>query len=70
MVKGQGLCKLVAKALDPQKEEEEGWENEVDMLQREVLYILASTNSCYNDLNYYLTHGRFQIIWIPERNEH
>ena len=41
LVKGQGLCKLAAEALDPQ-EEEEGWENEVDMLEREVLYILAS----------------------------
>ena len=57
LVKGQGLCKLTAEALDLQKEEEEGWENEVDMLQREVLYIPASTNSWYNDLKYYLTHG-------------
>ena len=38
LVKGQGLCKLMAEALDPQKEEE-GWENEADMLEREVLYI-------------------------------
>ncbi|CAF4445048.1 unnamed protein product, partial [Adineta steineri] len=42
---------------DPQEEEEEGWENEDDMLQREVLNIPASTNSLYNDLKYYLTHG-------------
>ena len=42
LVKGQGLCKLAAEALDPQEEEEEGWENEADMLEREVLYILAS----------------------------
>ena len=27
------------------------------MLQNEVLYIPASTNSWYNDLKYYLTHG-------------
>lgn len=58
LVKGQGLCKLLVEALDLQEEEEEGWENEVDMLQREVLYIAASTNSWYNDLKYYLTHGR------------
>ena len=57
MVKGQGLWKLVAEALDPQ-EDEQGWENEVDMLQREVLYILESMNSWYNDLKYYLTHGK------------
>ena len=57
MVKGHGLCKLAAEALDWQEEEEEGWENEADMLEREVLYIPASTNSWYNDLKYYLTHG-------------
>ena len=57
MVKGQGLCKLTAEALDLQ-EDEEGWKNEVDMLEREVLYILASTNLWYNDLKCYLTHGR------------
>ena len=38
-------------------EQDEGWDNEVDMLQNEVLYIPASTNSWYNDLKYYLTHG-------------
>ena len=56
-VKGQGLCKLMVEALDLQKEEEEGWDNEFDMLQREVLYIPSSTNSWYNDLKYYLTYG-------------
>ena len=57
MVKGQGLCKLVVEALDLQKEEEEGWDTEVDMLRKEVLYITIWTNSWYNDLKYYLTHG-------------
>ena len=57
MVKGQGLCKVAVEALDPQKEEEEGWECEVDMLQREVLYIPASIDSWYNDIKYYFTHG-------------
>ena len=28
------------------------------MLQREVLYMLASSDSLYNDLKYYLTQGR------------
>ena len=40
----------MAKALDPQKEEEEGRDNE-------VLYILTSTDSWYNDIKYYPTHG-------------
>ena len=44
-------------AVNPQKEEEEGWENEVDMLRREVLFIPTLTNLWYNDLKYYLTHG-------------
>ena len=43
--------------VDPQ-EEEEGWENEANMLQMEVLYIPTSMNSWYNDLKYHLTHGR------------
>ena len=38
LVKGQGLCKLAVEELDPQKEEEEGWDNEFDLLQSEVLY--------------------------------
>ena len=29
----------------------------VDVLQREVLYMPVSTDSWYNDLKYYLTHG-------------
>ena len=57
LVKGQGLCKLAAEAQDPQMEEEEGWDNEVDLLQKEVAYMPTSTNSWYNDLKYYLTHG-------------
>ena len=58
LVKGQGLCKLVVEAQDPQIEQEEGWDNEVDLLQNEVLYMPASTNSWYIDMKYYLTHGR------------
>ena len=47
---------VTAEALDPQ-EDEKGWENEVDMLERELLYIPTFMNSWYNDLKYYLTHG-------------
>ena len=57
LVKGQGLCKLTVEAQDLQMEQEEGWENEVDLMQIEVLYMPTSTNSWYNDLKYYLTHG-------------
>ena len=58
LVKDQGLCKLAVEALDPQHEEDEGWSNEVDLMQKEVLYMPSSTDSWYNDLKYYLTHGR------------
>ena len=47
----------MAKALNPQMEEEARWDNEVDFLQSEVLYMSASIDSWYNDLKYYLTHG-------------
>ena len=57
LVKGQGLCKLTEESQDPQMEQEEGWENEVDLMYNEVLYMLASTNSWYNDMKYYLTHA-------------
>ena len=56
LVKVQGLCKLATEAQDPQTKEE-GWDNEVDLLQNEVLYMPAPTNSWYNDMKYYLTHG-------------
>jgi hypothetical protein len=55
LVKGQGLCKLMAETQDPQMEQER-WDNKVDMLQNEVLYMPTSTNSWYNDMKYYLTH--------------
>ena len=57
LVRGQGLCKLATKALDP-KNDEEGWENEAEFFEREVLYVPTSTNSWYNELKYYLTHGK------------
>ena len=57
LVKGQGLCKLTVEAQDTQMEQEEGWDNEVDLLQNEVLYMPTSTNSWYNDMKYDLTDG-------------
>ena len=36
-MKGQGLCKLAVEAFDLQYDEDEGWDNEVDLMQREVL---------------------------------
>ena len=56
VVKGQCMCKLASETLDPH-DDEEGWENEGEMLKKEIIYIPASTNSWYNYLKYYLTHG-------------
>jgi hypothetical protein len=70
LVKVQALCKLAAEALYPQQEKDEGWSNEVDLLHREVLYMMpASTYSWYNDLKYYLTHERSPNHLNAERNE-
>ena len=49
------------KELEPQQEKEEGWDNEVDFQQSDVLYMPTSTDSWYNDLKYYLTHRSSQI---------
>ena len=55
IIRGEGLCKLETKYQGPK--EEEGWENEVNMLKREVCYTLANVDSWYYDLKYYFTHG-------------
>ena len=59
IVKGHDPCKHVAKAQDPH-DGEEGWENDAEMLEREVHFVRATTNSWYIDLKYYLTHGSGQ----------
>lgn len=41
IVKGQGLCRLVAESNDS-KENEEGWENEEKKFEKEVCYIPSS----------------------------
>ena len=56
-MKGQGLCKLAVEAQDLQMEQEERWDNEVDLLQNEVLCMPSSTNSWYTGMKYYFTHG-------------
>ena len=50
------MCKLAVEAQDPH-DDEEGWENKAKMLEKEIPYVVSSTNFWYNDLKYYLTHG-------------
>jgi hypothetical protein len=44
LVKEWGLCKHVSKEQDPH-DGEKGWENEMEMLEREIIFVLATTNS-------------------------
>lgn len=59
LVRGQGLCKLVAKSQKalhgiPPKS---GWENEIEMFSNEMLPFSDEHNSWYNDLKIFLHHG-------------
>lgn len=54
IVKGQGLCKLAAEALDPTNLHEEGWENEMSLCTQEVLFIPTTVDSWYTDLKRFL----------------
>jgi hypothetical protein len=57
IIRGQGLCKLLVEAKESQVEEEEGWENEIYIMEWEVYFVPTRTNSWYYELKYYLTHG-------------
>jgi hypothetical protein len=58
LVKGQGLCKLVAEAQD-RINEDLGWENELALWCSEALYIPPGKESWYGKLIYLLHHGTF-----------
>ena len=60
----------MVEALDPQTLEEEGWDNKVYLMQNELLYMPTSTNSWYNDINYYLTHESSPNHLDAQKNEH
>jgi hypothetical protein len=50
IVKGLGLCKFAAKALEPFESLEEIWENELSLYMKEVFYVPSQTNSWQYDL--------------------
>jgi hypothetical protein len=56
IVKEKGICKLAAEYKEAQ-EDEEGWYNEVSLIENEVCYIPTPIDSWYYELKYYLTHG-------------
>ena len=58
LVKGQGLCKLDAKAQD-QVNEDSRWENELELWCSEDLYVPLGQESWYGKLTYLLHHGTF-----------
>jgi len=58
LVKGQGLCKLAVESHENQAEDDEDWwENEAKLLEKEIWYIPLPTNSWYYELKHYLIHG-------------
>jgi hypothetical protein len=64
LVKGQGLCKLVAEAQD-RINEDPGWENELELWCSEALYIPLGPESWYGKLIYLLHHETCPKILSP-----
>jgi hypothetical protein len=56
IVRGQGLCKLVAESQDLIESENSGWDNELSLWCSEVMYIPPEKDSWYTDLSYFLHH--------------
>lgn len=68
LVKGQGLCKLVMESHKNQVEDHEyWWENEVELIEKEIYYVPLPTNSWYYELKQYLMHGT--APWMPKKRE-
>jgi hypothetical protein len=56
IVKGQGLFKLVVESTRSKNDEYELYEDE-NLLEKQVCYIHFNTDSWYDEMKYYLTHG-------------
>jgi len=58
-IKGHGLCRLVAEAINVKEEEEDlsGWEQEIEIHDVERASPTINTNSWYTDVHQYLEHG-------------
>ena len=56
IVKGKGLCKLMAKGKD---NEENSWDNEAELHMVDVCPLFTTPDSWYRDLVHYLQEGYF-----------
>jgi hypothetical protein len=65
LVKGQGLCKLAAKA-QYQINEDSWWENESTLWCIEDLYVPSTKESWYRKLIYLLHHKNFPKDLSPK----
>ena len=60
IVKGQGLCKLMAESQD---NEENDWKNETELHMIDVCPIFIAPESWYRDLVHYFQQGYFPEHW-------
>ena len=60
IVKGQGLCKLM---VEGNNNEENNWENEVELHMMDVCPLFTAPDSWYRDLVHYLQEGLFPEHW-------
>ena len=56
IVKGQGLCKLMAEGKD---NEENSWDNEAELHMVDVCPLFTTLESWYRDIFHYLQEGYF-----------
>ena len=62
IVKGQGLCKLMAEG---QNNEDHSWDNEVELHMVDVCPLFIAPDSWYRDLVHYLQDG--YLHWSPKK---
>ena len=60
IIKGQGLCKLIAEG---HNDEECDWENEAKLNMIDVCHIFTAPESWYRDLVHYLQRGYLPEHW-------
>ena len=54
IIKGQGICKLMVESQD---NEDDDWENEVELHMIDMCHVFTAPESWYRDLIYYLQRG-------------
>ena len=60
IVKGKGLCKLMAEG---KNNEENNWDNEVELHMMDVCPLFTAPDSWYRDLVHYLQEGLLLEHW-------